>query len=81
MGRYEFKFVISDVELTDEQQETIGQAVGQAGATAVSHFTDAVPLYIPLGLRHVWCGIPPAEVVDEIESYAKRQAGEAPERD
>jgi hypothetical protein len=38
--KYTFTFVVEGVELSDEQQQSISQAVGQAGTTTLSDVSD-----------------------------------------
>jgi hypothetical protein len=39
MPRHVFKFVVSDVELTPDQLDSVSQAIGQAGASALANLT------------------------------------------
>jgi hypothetical protein len=74
MGRYEFKVVVSGVELSEEQQKRIGQSVSQAGATAIAQFSKGDPLSVPVDLKHLWIGYPAPELLRELESFAQKEA-------
>jgi 7-keto-8-aminopelargonate synthetase-like enzyme len=73
MATHQFKFIVSDVDLDDEQVERVGRAVAQAGALAVADQTpeDAVIVYYRPG--HVWCGLPPANLNEALRVYANEQ--------
>jgi len=58
MARYEFKFVISDVELSDEHRERVGEAIAQAGALAVCGSDPRRRNQHPLRPRLVVAGLP-----------------------
>ena len=73
MGRYEFKVVVSEVELSDAHQEQIGRAVAQAGAAAIAEHVGGEAQSIPVGLRHWWCGIWPEKTRDEMKQFAREQ--------
>jgi hypothetical protein len=73
MAKYEFKVLVSDVELSDEHQEKIGRAVAQAGAAAVAEQIGGEAQSIPVGLRHWWCGIWPEKMRDELKQFAREQ--------
>jgi hypothetical protein len=64
MARYEFSFVVTDVELSEEQRQRVGRAVSLAGAGALSHALPAGAVTAPvesddLRFTRFWCGIPP----------------------
>jgi hypothetical protein len=64
MARYEFSFVVTDVELSEEQRQRVGRAVALAGTGALSSALPAGAVTAPVeneDLRFVrfWCGIPP----------------------
>jgi len=66
MPKYEFTFVVTDVELSDEQRQEVGRAVVLAGTAALGAKcpSDAVSAPIVADefiIRH-WCGLPPFEV-------------------
>lgn len=57
-GDHEFKFVVSGVELTKDEQQTVSSAVARAGTEALIRLKPAGPR---LGYAHVipkeWLGI------------------------
>jgi hypothetical protein len=64
MSRYEFSFVVTEVELSEEQRQRVGRAVALAGAAELSDALppEAVTAPVPtedLLLKRYWCGIPP----------------------
>lgn len=75
MGRYEFKVVVSGVELSEDQQKRIGQAVSLAGAGAIGKFIPQPPVSVPLSLLHYWMGPYPPAILKELDQYAQGQAG------
>ncbi len=78
MARYEFKFVISDVELSDEHRERVGEAIAQAGALAVADLTPAGAISIRFAPGWWWRGYPPIEILRPVQEYAEGQADEGP---
>jgi hypothetical protein len=73
MGKYEFKVAVTSVELSEEQQRRVGQAVAQAGAFAIGEMTSRTAISVPLALHHWWCGTPPPEIAKEIQAVARQQ--------
>ena len=75
MATHQFKFAVSDVDLTPEQVEHIGQAVAQAGALAVANLVPdhAVSVQVRPGIW--WRGIPAPEILKELEAFAAKQVG------
>ncbi|MFD5396895.1 hypothetical protein ACFWJW_22090 [Streptomyces sp. NPDC127097] len=71
----EFKFVVTGVDLTEEQQEQVSRAIAQAGALALGHLAphDAVGVRLNPKLR--WYGRPIAGVVEELQEFAFSEAG------
>jgi|HubBroStandDraft_4_1064222.scaffolds.fasta_scaffold2734833_1 hypothetical protein len=74
MSRYEFSFVVTEVELSEEQRRRVGRAVALAGAAAVGDKLPAAAVTAPVEtedaryLRY-WCGIPPViEFSGDIDS-------------
>jgi hypothetical protein len=64
MGRYEFSFVVTEVELSEEQQSRIGRAVALAGAAELGEALPPQAVTAPVGTNRrgfirFWCGIPP----------------------
>jgi len=74
MARYEFKFVVTDAELSDEHQQRVGRAVAEAGALAVASATPPNALTVPYAINHWWCGIPPVELNDALQEVAALKA-------
>jgi hypothetical protein len=76
MSRYEFSFVVTNVELTEEVRTRVGRAVALAGAEALGAElpADAVsaPVWVDEFIRRHWIGIPPVRVV------LPEDVGEAP---
>jgi hypothetical protein len=72
-GKHEFKFVLSDVELTEEQQEKVSRAVAQAGALAVSELLPQGSLTIPVRQNVWWHGIPRPDLMAELQRSAAEQ--------
>ncbi len=75
MATHVFKFVVSDVELTPEQQEHVGRAVSQAGVAAVADLTPADAVDFRGGPNWLWRGIPPVDVLKGLEAYVAEQVG------
>jgi hypothetical protein len=75
MATHVFKFVVSDVDLTPEQQERISRAVSQAGILAVGDLTPEESVTFQLGRRGLWNGIPPVDVLQALETYVSEQVG------
>ncbi|MEY2512761.1 MAG: hypothetical protein QOJ89_119 [bacterium] len=75
MATHQFKFAVSDVELTPEQIDVIGQAVAQAGALALADITPqhAVSVQVKPGIW--WRGIPAPEIYKQLETFAAKQIG------
>jgi len=78
MGRYEFKFVVSDVDLSEEQEKRIEQAVAQAGTLAIAETSSKQPMCVVLPFHKVWCGFPPFETIRDLEAFAAARASEGP---
>jgi hypothetical protein len=66
MARYEFSFVVSDVELSEIEQERVGRAIAQSGALAMGNALPPSSLALPGGVRRWWIGIPPVELTKLI---------------
>ena len=73
MATHVFKFVVSDVDLTPEQQERISRAVSQAGILAVGDLTPDESVTFQLGHHGLWNGIPPVDVLHALETYVSEQ--------
>lgn len=83
MARYEFKFVVTDAELSEEHQRKVRQAIAEAGTLAVASGTphDAMTVVGDAGLRGpgvpwIWRGIPPVTITKGLHEYAAEKAGE-----
>jgi hypothetical protein len=76
MARYEFKFVVTDAELSEEHQRKVSQAIAEAGTLAVASGTphDAMTVVGDAGLRGpgvpwIWRGIPPVTLIEGLQKY------------
>jgi hypothetical protein len=62
MSRYEFTFLVTDVELSEEERLRVGRAVAMAGAAelgaALPPEAVSAPVQLDERLYKVWCGIP-----------------------
>jgi hypothetical protein len=83
MARYEFKFVVTDAELSEEHQRKVSQAIAEAGTLAVASGTprDAMTVVGDVGLRGpgvpwIWRGIPPVTILKGLQEYAAEKATE-----
>lgn len=73
MAKYEFKFVVTDVELSDAHQDRIRQEISRAGALALGDVTP--PEAVSLQFRNIlWRGIPPVEILKGLESFVEASA-------
>jgi hypothetical protein len=75
MARYEFRFVVTDAELSDEHQRKVGQAVAEAGALALAAATPPEAVTVRCAENVWWRGIPPAEIYEALEQAAVSKAG------
>ena len=75
MARYEFKFVVSDVQLAKEHEERIGQAVAQAAALALAQVTPDDAVTIKFGANQWWRGRPPEALLKQLQEAAAQSAG------
>ncbi len=76
MARYEFQFVVTDTELSQEHQQKVGRAVAEAGALAVASATPPGAVTVRYAVNRFWCGIPPVEILEALENIAIEKAGE-----
>ena len=74
MPRYEFKFVLTDVELSKEQQRQVGASVAQAGALALAEHTPPDAVTVELGRGIWWRGKPAPELAKELQEFAQQHA-------
>jgi hypothetical protein len=75
MARVEFRFIVSDIALTEADHERIGRAIAQAGALALAELTPIAAVTVPLGHNIWWRGIPAPELQKAIQQYALQEAG------
>ncbi len=70
MATHQFKFVVSDIDLTPEQVERVARAVAQAGTLALADETpeDAITYKVRPGV--FWRGLPPVEIADVLQKVA-----------
>ena len=80
MARYEFKFVVTDTELSEEHQQNVTQAVAEAGALALASATPADAITVRLGDNILWRGRPPIDITRALEEFAAEQVELAPEQ-
>ncbi|KUJ65304.1 hypothetical protein ACZ90_49025 [Streptomyces albus subsp. albus] len=73
-NRHEFKFVLTDVELSKEQREKVGRAVAQAGAMALGELLPKESLAVAVGPNVWWHGIPRPDLMTELQRTAAEQA-------
>ncbi|MFG2341155.1 hypothetical protein [Streptomyces yangpuensis] len=71
----EFKFVVTGVELTEEQQERIGRAVAQAGALALGDFGPRDAVGVRLDPKIWWHGLPREVLAQDLQRFAAEEAG------
>ena len=76
MARYEFRFVVTDTELSEEHQQKVARAVAEAGALAVASATPFGAVTVPYGVNRLWRGMPPPEIYDALKEVAARKAVE-----
>jgi hypothetical protein len=78
MSRYEFSFVVTEVELSEEQRRRVGRAVALAGAAELSDALPPQAVTAPvetedLRFTRFWCGIPP--VIELPEGLRAAEGG------
>jgi hypothetical protein len=73
MPTHQFRFVVSDVDLTRDQVEHVERAIAQAGALALADLMpeDAVTCRVRPGW--LWKGLPPVDILEPLTEYASRQ--------
>jgi hypothetical protein len=81
MSKYEFTFVVTDVELSEDQRLGVGRAVALAGTAALGAQCPAEAVTAPLVLdefiiRH-WCGMPRLEVAVPRDVVAEHEQSDA----
>ena len=75
MSKYQFTFIVTDVELSPEVEQQISQAVGQAGALALAEVTPPDALTVMYRRNVWWRGLPPAELTRLVGDVAEEKAG------
>jgi hypothetical protein len=75
MARYEFRFIVTDAELSEEHRRKVSQAVAEAGALALASATPPEAVTVRVSDYVLWRGIPPVTILRDLESYAAGQAG------
>jgi hypothetical protein len=91
MARYEFRFIVTDVELSEEHQRKVSQSIAEAGSLAVAAQTprgaltvvgESPALHGP-DWPWIWCGLPPVTIGAELQAFAfdkVNETGETGER-
>jgi hypothetical protein len=54
MSRYEFSFVVTEVELSEEQRQRVGRAVALAGAAELSEAVPPGAVTAPVDSEDAW---------------------------
>ena len=75
MATHQFKFAVSDVDLSDDQVERIGQAVAQAGALALADLVPERAISVQVRPGIWWRGIPAPDIYKQLEQFAAKQIG------
>ncbi|MGW4898791.1 hypothetical protein ACWEQL_42215 [Kitasatospora sp. NPDC004240] len=73
IGKHEFRFVLTGVELTEDQQERISRAVAQAGALALGDLLPEKPIGVRLERNTWWYGIPHNDLMIALRRFAADQ--------
>jgi hypothetical protein len=81
MARYEFKFIVTDAELSEEHRRKVSQAVAEAGALALASATPPDAVTVRVSDYILWRGIPPVTIIRDLQLYATEKVGEEPARD
>jgi len=85
MARYEFRFIVTDAELSEEHQRKVSQAIAEAGTLALAAQTPREALTV-IGESHllggagfpwIWRGIPPITLTEGLQAFAAEQVSEA----
>ncbi|NUP41236.1 MAG: hypothetical protein HOY76_30490 [Streptomyces sp.] len=74
-NKNEFKFVVTGVELTEDQQQLVGRAIAQAGALALGELAPRHSLPVAVNPKVWWYGDPAKEVLAPVQEYAAGQVG------
>jgi hypothetical protein len=76
MAKYEFRFTVTGVDLSNEMEERVSRAVGQAGALALAAETPEEAQTVRIGPGWWWRGIPPVTISKELQEFAVGEARE-----
>jgi hypothetical protein len=83
MARYEFRFIVTDADLSEGQQRKVSQAIAEAGTLAVAAETprEAVTVVgesrlLGPGVPWIWRGIPPVTLTEGLQAYATEKVYE-----
>ncbi|MFF8266634.1 hypothetical protein ACF059_04475 [Streptomyces sp. NPDC016562] len=74
-SKNEFKFVVTGVELTEEQQARVSLAIAQAGALALGDLAPREAVGVRLDPKVWWHGIPKEGVVQQLQEFAAAEVG------
>jgi hypothetical protein len=75
MARHEFRFVVTDVELSEEDRQRVQQAISQSATIALADLTP--PNAVSFQFRNIlWRGIPPIELQEQLEQVVEERTGE-----
>ncbi|MGW7455072.1 hypothetical protein [Streptomyces sp. NPDC054787] len=74
-SKNEFKFVVTGVELTEEQQARVSLAIAQAGALALGDLAPRDAVGVRLDPKVWWHGIPKEVVVQQLQEFAAAEVG------
>jgi hypothetical protein len=74
MAKHEFRFVVTDVDLDEDDRERVSQAISQAAAFALADQTP--PNAVSYSFRNIlWRGIPPVELQAQLEQLVEEKTG------
>ncbi|MEW2136368.1 hypothetical protein AB0892_07115 [Streptomyces sp. NPDC005409] len=74
-SKNEFKFVVTGVELTEEQQARVSLAIAQAGALALGDLAPREAVGVRLDPKVWWHGIPKEGVIQQLQEFAAAEVG------
>ena len=72
MARYEFRFVVTDTELSEEHQQKVGRAIAEAGALAITDLTPPDAITVNYRPNQWWYGRPPEPVLVALGEWAEQ---------
>jgi hypothetical protein len=75
MATHQFKFAVSDANLTDRQVAEVSQAIARAGSAAVAKFTPTAAIDVQIGPLVWWRGVPVDDISVPLKKFAQQQAG------